>query len=357
MRVLILTAVAGAALMASGCDKKTDAEPEPIRPVLTTVVDVKTTNLFGPFSGTIEPRTQTTLGFQIPGRMMARDVTVGDLVKKGQRLAALDPTVVQLQVTSAQADVANAQAQLANAASTLTRQQTLAQGGVAARSQLDSAIAGQETAQARLAQANAALQKAKDQFDYSELRADYDGVVTAWTTEVGQVVSAGQSVVTIAKPDEREAVFDVPDSLVASMGADERYDVSLLIAPEVVAGGHIREISPQSDQTTRTRRVRLSLDAPPIGFRLGTTVRVSLLRPSPARIELPASAILDRDGKSAVWVLSAAGTVDLHEVTLTARHGSFVTLSAGLSKGDRIVTAGVHSLKAGQAVKLSEQQP
>jgi RND family efflux transporter MFP subunit len=289
--------------------------------------------------------------------MTARDVTVGDLVKKGQRLAALDPTVVQLQVASAQADVANAQAQLVNAVATQTRQQTLAQGGNAAQSQLDAAIANAETAKARVTQTLAALQKAKDQLSYSELQADYDGVVTAWTAEVGQVVTAGQSVVTIAKPDEREAVFDVPDSLIGTMGLDEVYTVALLIDTSFTAKGRVRELAPQSDASTRTRRVRLSLEDPPLGFRLGTTVSVSLLRPSPMRIELPASAILEKDGKNSVWVVAAPGTVDLREVTLTAREGLRVTLSAGLAKGDRIVTAGVHSLKAGQAVKLSEQQP
>jgi RND family efflux transporter MFP subunit len=181
--------------------------------------------------------------------------------------------------------------------------------------------------------------------------------MTAWTAEVGQVVSAGQSVVTIAQPDEREAVFDVPDSLVATMGRDERYAVALLIDASVAASGHIREMSPQSDAATRTRRVRLSLETPPMAFRLGTTVSVSLQRASPPRIELPASAILDKDGKSSVWIVTAAGTVELREVALAAHRGSLVSLSAGLAKGDRIVTAGVHSLKAGQVVKLSEPQP
>lgn len=345
-----------AAILLAGCDKKEEPRAEPVRPVLTALVEPTTNERFGPFSGTITPRTQTTLGFRIAGRMIARDVTVGDLVTKNQRLGALDPTVVQLQVTSAEADVTNAQAQLTNAVATLGRQKTLAQGGTAAQAQLDSAVAGQATAQARLAQAKAALQKARDQLGYADLRADYDGVVTAWTSEVGQVVSAGQGVVTIARPDEREAVFDVPDALIASLNRDEVYDVALLIDESVTARGRIREIAPQSDASTRSRRIKLGLEAPPMGFRLGTTVSISLTRPSPPRIDIPASAILDKDGKSSVWLVGA-GKVDLHEVSVGARQGDWVAISAGLAKGDRIVTAGVHSLKPGQAVTLAEQQP
>ena len=123
MRASVLIVVAAAALIVSGCEKKSDPEPLPIRPGLTTVVEPRTTQLFGPFSGTIEPRTQTALGFRIPGRMTARDVTVGDLVKKDQRLAALDPTVVQLQVTSA---ATSPMPGTARQRCTQTRQQTLA---------------------------------------------------------------------------------------------------------------------------------------------------------------------------------------------------------------------------------------
>lgn len=345
-----------AVLALAGCDKKEEPRAEPVRPVLTALVEPRTSAIFGPFSGTIAPRTQTTLGFRIPGRMIARDVTVGDLVAKDQRLAALDPTVVGLQVTSAEADVTNAQAQLTNAQATLSRQKTLAQGGTAAQAQLDTAVASQATAQARLTQAKAALQKARDQLGYADLRADYDGVVTAWTSEVGQVVSAGQGVVTIARPDEREAVFDVPDGLVASLNREETYDVALLIDESVVAHGRIREIAPQSDASTRTRRVKLGLEAPPLGFRLGTTVSISLTRPSPPRIDVPASAVLDQNGKTSVWLVGA-GKVDLRDVTVGTRQDGWVTISAGLAKGDRIVTAGVHSLKPGQAVTLAEQQP
>jgi membrane fusion protein, multidrug efflux system len=69
-----------------------DQEARPIvRPVLSVVAHEQTTQTIGPFAGSIEPRYTVALGFQVFGRLVARDVNVGDVVKKGARLAALDP--------------------------------------------------------------------------------------------------------------------------------------------------------------------------------------------------------------------------------------------------------------------------
>ncbi|MFD0935582.1 biotin/lipoyl-binding protein, partial [Methylobacterium trifolii] len=98
-------------LALSACKPAEEAKAPPIRPVLYTVAKPVDTVRFGPFAGTVEPRYQSQLGFQIGGRVVARDVTVGDIVKKGQRLAALDPVVPRFALTRAEADVADARAQ------------------------------------------------------------------------------------------------------------------------------------------------------------------------------------------------------------------------------------------------------
>ena len=115
---------------AGGCSKREEAAPV-VRPVLTTAVAVETTETFGPFAGAIDARYQTQLGFQISGRIVSRDVQIGDPVKKGIRVAALDTAVLQFQLTSARADVANAEAQLANVSATEERQHALLQTNAA----------------------------------------------------------------------------------------------------------------------------------------------------------------------------------------------------------------------------------
>jgi RND family efflux transporter MFP subunit len=356
--VLRPAAICLAVIALAACRAERAEAPAPIRPVLYRTVALETTELFGPFAGSVEPRYRSQLGFQIPGRMIARDAFVGDRVRQGQRLAAVDPTVPQFQLAQAQAEVAEGTGQLANATSTEARQRTLFQGGNVTQAQLDAAVAALETARARLAQARASLQKAQDQIGYTELKADFDGVITAWTGEIGQVVGAGQPVVTIARPDEREAIIDIPDFLLGQVERDAAFTVALQVSPSLTATARVREIAPQSDPSTRTRRVRLTLDRPPDAFRLGTTVTVTLARPVTPRVELPATAILEQDGRTQVWVVDPAGAaVTRRDVRVAARHNGSVTISDGLANGDHVVTAGVNTLKDGQPVKLAEARP
>ncbi|MBE7201555.1 MAG: efflux RND transporter periplasmic adaptor subunit, partial [Parafilimonas terrae] len=170
------------AAILSGChqpgEEARESSPAVVRPVLTRVAEATDTVTLGPFAGTVEPRYQSQLGFQIPGRMIARDVTVGDIVRKGQRLAALDVIVSRFDLTRAEADLADARAQAENAEAAEARTRRLMTGNSVAQATLDQAVAKRETARARVDQALASLQKARDQMGYTELKAEFDGVVT-----------------------------------------------------------------------------------------------------------------------------------------------------------------------------------
>lgn len=359
MRRLIALGVA--ATLLSACKPGEEANmPAPIRPVLVTLAKRTETVMFGPFAGMVEPRYQSQLGFQIGGRIAARDVTVGDVVKKGQRLATLDPVVTRFALTRAEADVADAKAQAENAAATEARQRRLMEGGNVTQAQMDSATASRDTSQARLAQAMSSLQRARDQMGYTELHADFDGVVTERLAEVGQVLSAGQAVVTLARPEVREAVVDIPEDLVGTMPRDGRFVVSLQSAPEITTTGKVREIAPFADQSTRTRRIKLTLIDPPPAFRLGATITVGLERKITPRFVLPATALLEADGRSSVWIVSEAGKeshVERRDVVVGERDPDHVSLREGVKDGENVVVAGVHSLTDGQTVRLGETLP
>ena len=195
---------------------------------------------------------------------------------------------------------------------------------------------------------------AEEQLGYTRIVADFDGVVTAVGAEVGQVVSAGETVVTIARPDRREAVIDIPAELVGLLRTGSRFEVALELDPAVRAEGAVREIAPQADPVSRTQRVWIALNDPAPSFRLGTTVKAVLTEEELVGMVLPASALLERDGKTLVWVVdSAAGTVTPVEVKVAERDARGFRVE-GLDPGTRVVTAGVHSLEPGQTVRLAE---
>src|SRR6185369_12542786 len=125
-----------ASLAACKEEEQTSIEPA-VRPVLSVVAVVRTVDTLGPFAGTIEPRYKTDLGFRIFGRMVARFVDVGAIVRKGQELAVLDPAVQELGVRSAEAAVANAQAQFVNAEAEERRQRDLVQKNITPQSEFE----------------------------------------------------------------------------------------------------------------------------------------------------------------------------------------------------------------------------
>ena len=190
------------------------------------------------------------------------------------------------------------------------------------------------------------------------LKANFGGVVTAVDAEVGQTVSAGAAVVTIARPDVREAVVDFPESAEALVRKGAMFDVALQIDPAISVKGTVREVAPDADAATRTWRARITLDNPPQNFRIGSTITATAPAAQSNAIRLPASAILDRDDKTLVWVVDTkAGTVATQPVKLAQRQPGFALVAEGISPGARIVAAGVHSLKEGQHVRIDGEQP
>jgi RND family efflux transporter MFP subunit len=344
---VLFVALAAAAPCLGGC--KQEAQ-EPPRPVLTYEIVPITVDMFGPFAGTVEARYQTQLGFQVAGRIVSRDVFVGDTVKSGERLAALDPALAQFALARAKADVADADAQYANAQGNADRQIKLTAAGSSTQMALDGAIAARDTAKARLDQAEASLRVAQDQIGYTTLAATFDGVITAWSAEVGQYVNEGQAVVTVARSDTRDAVIDIPDDLIGRVTPGMEFTVRLKVMPQMTARAEAREIGPLADPVTRSHRVRLTLNDPAIVFRIGTTVMVSAERPIDAKIVVPAAAVVEGEHPY-VWVLTGNGRkVSRREIAIAAADGDKVVVREGLSAGERVVTVGVHSLKDGEAV-------
>jgi membrane fusion protein, multidrug efflux system len=346
-----LTGVFVLTLITAGC-KEEAAAPVPVRPVLTTVVGPAPRG--SAVVGTVEPRFKTDIGFRVLGRLIARPVNVGDFVDQGQTLAAIDSTALELAVQSAKAELAKAQARLANATATEERKRTLIASEATTKANLDSAEDARAGAQASVARAQANLTKALDQLSYGQLKADFAGVVTAASADVGQVVSPGQSVVTVARPDIREAVVDVGPDFPVGLQLGLPFTVSMQLRPAIKVEGRIREIAPEADRMTRMRRVRIALVDPPAIFRLGTTVTAQLSDPQGEVLRVPASAVLNKDGNTFVWVIDLpATTVSLRKVALSA-DGSGMRVNAGLAAGTRVVTAGAHSLEQGQQVRIEE---
>ena len=341
-------------LAVAGCDKP-PPQAAPVRPVLSALVAETTVDPLS-LAGSVSARVETPFSFRVLGRLTSRPAQIGDLVKKGQMLATIDPLALQLAVRGAEADLASAEAQLANALGVADRQAALLKTNAASQSAVDSANQTRDSALAGANRARAQLAKAKEELGYAVLTSDFAGVVTSTGAEVGQIVSPGVMVVNVADPTLRDAVIDAPDTAAATLSLGTAFEVAAQLDPELRVTGKVREIAPQADATTRTRRVKIALDNPPDDFRLGSTITARPLDGARKAVRLPASAILTRDGKAFVWTVDPASSqVSTREVALADASADPVEVTAGLEPAMRVVTAGVHSLVEGQKVRLEQR--
>ena len=292
-----------------------------VRPVKSMIVKAQTAAAVS-YAGVVQPRVETDLAFRTLGHIVSRPVEVGDIVTKGQLIAEIDPLALQMAVTSAEANLNTAQARVDNATVNAWRKKTLAATKAASEADRDAAEQTLKSAEATLLEAQASYDKAREQLGYASLRAEFDGIVTATAAETGQVVTAGQAVVRMARLDERDAVIDVAEQDLGGLSIGCRYRVSLQLDPSVQVQGVLREIGPQADTNTRTYRVKIALEAPPDAFRFGSVVNaVAEDDARAAIITVPNRAVLRRDGATYVWAVNTnTHTVSLRAVRIAAIH-------------------------------------
>jgi len=339
-------------VLLAACHAKHEAGVD-IRPVRTSVVG---TGQYGDnvtYTGEIRARHESDLGFQVAGKVIARPAEVGASVTAGTVLAQLDPTDEKVAVESAQSAVSAAQAELARASSEEASYRHLLERGLTTRTAYIEQQTAAKTAQSRLQQATSDLDLRRRQLNYTTLRADRDGVITRVSADVGAVLAQGQAVATLAQPSELDVVFDVADSQVDSVRNARTVAAALLSARDKPLVANVREVSPSSDPVTRTYRVKCTLPGQPPGWRLGLNAIVTLEAGHAVRaIRIPSTALYEKDRKSAVWIVKDDQTIELRPIVVVRYDTDSVEVSSGLRSGERIVTAGVHKLLAGQKVRL-----
>lgn len=350
-KITLAIVAAAAAVDLSGCNSHA-AAPEAPRYALVAHPQSADAARAEVYSGDVHARYESQLGFRVAGKIKARLVDVGNHVDAGQALAELDPLDLKLQVASAQATLTSAQAARDLAQSEHARYRALLDKHYISQTQFDTQENTLKNAQAQVTQAQAALAVARNQAEYTTLRADHAGVITTISAEAGQVVSAGQAIAMLARDGAIEVEIAVPENRVG----DYAVGTPAVLEPWAAAGnrlaGHLREIAPEADRMTRTYRVRVSVDGDAAALKLGQTTRVYFTSAEGAnRQVVPLSALSESTGKAAVFVVDArTHQVHLTPVEVAAYREQGVVLAAGIEPNQWIVTAGVHKLRDGDAI-------
>lgn len=355
IRASLVALAAIVAVAASSCAQH-EAPPPPVRPVTLAQVKLGGTAETAVFAGEIKPRHESDLGFRIAGKVIARNVDIGARVTRGQVLAQLDPADVGLQADAQKAAAAAAETELRFAQAEYDRYQNLYRQKFVSESALDQKRNALDTNRAKSEQAKAQLAVMRNQAGYATLVAPDNGVITAVSVESGQVVGAGQTVMKMAREDEREVAISVPENRLGELRQADALGVVLWAHPQKVYPARVREVAPAVDPVTRTFAVRVSILERDPALQWGMTANVAMTHREPGGTALlPLSSIYRKDGQPAVWIYDTqAQKVSLRPVTVGQYREDGVLVTSGVGGGEWIVAAGVHKLREGEVVRPFE---
>jgi RND family efflux transporter MFP subunit len=328
------------------------AEPEPVaRPVKIIEFGGSGSGSNLEYPGEVSPATNAEVAFEVPGKLIEFPVRESQLVERGELLARLDPRDFQANLDAAKASEGAARAEY-------DRMRAMFRQDVASQQQLDKA-------QREFGVFTAQVAKAQKAVDDTMLRAPFDGTVARKIANDFDNVRAKQPIVLLQTGGDLEIVVNVPEKDYAGVKPgltleerNKRADARVVLSaiPDRSFPAKLKEFATAADRVTRTFSVTFSF-APPSDLNVmpGMTARLILLGGIGASIgaSIPVQAAAEgSEGTTYVWVVDPdSKKVHKTPVTLGALTGTSVAVTAGLKKGDLVVTSGVHQLREGMEVR------
>ena len=357
----VAVCLAAFAFGATGCSEKVApkdaaaASTATVAPfVKTMVVEDAGNSADVKLAAEVRPRFETRLAFRVGGRLIDRKAEIGQTLAAGAVVARIDPSDYVLAAQAAQAATVAAQADATLANADLKRYQELADKGFFSAAALEQRRATALAAGARLKQAQASGSVQTNQVGYASLTTPESGTVIATEADPGQVVSAGQTVVRLARGQSVDVLIALPEQWLAGARVG-RFRV-MIPAINKSYDAVVREVGAAADAATRTYAVKLSLpDDPQIKFGMSAQVLMSAPSAAGALPTVPLSAIVAQSGKSIIYVVDGQSTlVTARPVTVVGSAVGTEVQVQGLKAGERVVVAGGHLLTAGQKIRLSQ---
>lgn len=345
-----------AVLLANACSKSPEEDPR-LRTPKVQVAEVKAAGMKSrTFTGTVEARVQSNLGFRVGGKILERSVDVGQRVQKGQVLMRLDSLDLELALAAQQAKVEAARARYAHAKTDEARFAEAVESGGVSRQERDAVRAELDISKALLEAAEAEAKITDNSSKYAALQADADGVIVRTMSEPGQVVVAGETVIQLARDGPREAVINLPEGVRPALGTSAS---ARLYGQDQEHQARLRQLSDAADPASRTFEARFVLEGEAASAPLGLTVTIGMhgKQVSGNRlVVVPVGSVLDRGSGPGVWILNEKSEVAFRLVHIASIGKEDIAVSRGLEAGERVVALGAHLLHEGQAVSPADEK-
>ncbi|MFO1351255.1 MAG: efflux RND transporter periplasmic adaptor subunit [Gammaproteobacteria bacterium] len=302
------------------------------------------------WDGRVEAINQATVSAQTAGRVAEILYDIGDYVPAGAVIVRFTDVEQRASQQQVEANLKEAEAALTQARKDFERVNELYDRKLLPRSELDQAIARRDAASARLEAARSALTGARQQVDYTVVRAPYAGIVTARQVQIGETVSPGQPLMTGLSLDDLRVSVDLPQGVIEAV---RRIRQAAVLTPDAAARVAVVKITifPYADSASNTFRVRLDLPSGTQGLYPGMLVKAAFVIGDARRLLIPASAVVYRSEVSGVYVVGGDSDVRFRQVRVGNRFGERVEILAGLQEGE---TVAVDPVRAAQYLKESD---
>ncbi|MCR9094446.1 MAG: efflux RND transporter periplasmic adaptor subunit [bacterium] len=358
-RRAVLLLVGGLATTLAGCSE-TDVIADPVvRPVLVHPVAPGSDVTERRFPARARAGSESELSFKVAGQIRELFVSVGETVRQGQVIAALDDSDLKLELRQAEAGYAEASARDRNAQAEYERTKVLHDRDATSDNQLEAAETEAVSARAHLQAQAQAVALARSRLGYAELHAPTDGLIASAPVERNENVNIGTPIVILNAGGRPELAFTVPESVVGSVERGMPATVRFTTLPDTVFPAEIVEIGVSSGRVAFPVTARLLNGDERIrsGMVAEVTMRFSRERgEGPPKLMVPSFAVAEDAAGRFVYVAEPTegelARTERREVEIGELTTEGLEIEKGLEAGDQVVIAGLRFVEPGLTVRI-----
>ena len=348
-----------AGLLSAGCSKGPQEAPQP--PVVEVMpVIQKDVPIYHEWVGTLDGTVNATIRAQVQGYLVRQNYRDGEFVKKGKVLFEIDPRNFQATLDQAMGQLEANQARWMTAKANLARIKPLADLNAVSKKDLDDATGAEQSARASVLSAQAAVDKAKLQLEFTRVVSPVDGIAGLAKAQIGDLVGPGamEELTTVSTVNPIKAFIQVSEReyLQASRHAgprNARLNAELILADGSVYPhrGAFAFADRQVDVKTGTMRVATTFPNPGNVLRPGQygKIRVAIATQKSALL-VPQRAVTEMQGNHLVTVVGPGNKADVRPVKAGSRVDSLWLIEAGLQPGETVVVEGIMKVRPGMTV-------
>ena len=299
--------------------------------------------------GSVVPEQKASIASRLIGYIKGLEVKVGQKVKRGDLLFSIDSADIRSQITQANAAYQQAVAGLKDAQLDYQRFTKLFEDDSVSKQQYDKVRLQYSVAQQNVASAASALNQAKEQLNYANVKAPFDGVIVEKMAVAGDLAAPGKPVVVIENSTSLSVQTEVAGDLFAVLRLGDEAQIVLEGQADAFVGA-VYTLVGAANPKTRTHTVKLSLPKN-LNINSGTFARVSFKRDVRQTMMVAKSAIVNRAGIDGVFVIKD-NKAFFHMVRTGLKMNGHIEIQSGLALGEQIVTGNNQKLLNGDVVEV-----